>query len=106
MATSTLANPPHYHRFPATARTFAPSDDPKRPPEFRVFPSAEGEYPWRVVALATRQTISRHKSLSFALMKCARLNEQRRKRNRDPLTIAGGLSRCEYLSRLLRRSCK
>lgn len=56
MATSTLANPLR--------------------PDFRVFPTGEAEYHWRIAALTTNQTISRHKSLSFAIRKCSRLNER------------------------------
>ena len=55
MATPTLANP--------------------LKPAFRVFPTGGAEYHWRIEALATNQTISRHKSLSFALRKCSRLNQ-------------------------------
>lgn len=43
---------------------------------FRVFPTGEAEYHWRIAASATNQTISRHKSLSFALRKCSRLNHR------------------------------
>ena len=49
----------------------------KRQPEFRVFPTGSAEYHWRVVALGSNRTISRHKSLTVALRKCTRLNEQR-----------------------------
>lgn len=43
---------------------------------FRVFPTGDADYPWRIGASATNQTISRHKSLSFALRKCSRLNDR------------------------------
>ena len=67
MATPTLANP--------------------LKPDFRVFPTGEAEYSWRIAALATDQTISRHRSLTYALRKCSRLNEQYREQH-DPLKIA------------------
>jgi hypothetical protein len=54
MATPTLANP--------------------LKPSFRVFPTGDAEYSWRIATLVSNQTISRHKSLSFALRKCIRLN--------------------------------
>jgi hypothetical protein len=44
-------------------------------PAFRVFPTGESDYYWRITALASNQTISRHKSLAYALRKCTRLNE-------------------------------
>lgn len=56
MATPTLANP--------------------LKPEFRVFPTGEAEYSWRIAASETNQTISRHKSLTYALTKCSRLNDR------------------------------
>ena len=78
MATSTLANPLNSHRLLAdVARPFAPPTCRKSQPAFRVFPTGKTEYHWRIVALATNQTISRHKSLTFALRKCTRLNKQR-----------------------------
>jgi hypothetical protein len=78
VATSTLANPPNAHQLlAAIVRPVAPVTYPKSQPEFLVFPTGEAEYPWRIVALATSQTISRHKSLTLALRKCTRLNEQR-----------------------------
>jgi hypothetical protein len=61
VALSTLANSPNPHRLcVGIVGTFARPVCPK------------------LVALATNQTISRHKSLSYALRKCARLNGQRR----------------------------
>jgi hypothetical protein len=54
----------------------------------RVFPTGEAEYHWRIVALATNQTISLHRSLTYALRKCARLNEQPQNASLDALTIA------------------
>ena len=78
MATSTLANPLDAHQlFAEAVPPFAPPTYPKPQPEFRVFPTGEVEYHWRIAALATNQTISRHKSLSFALKKCTRLNQRR-----------------------------
>jgi len=58
-------------------RPFAPLTYAKSHPEFQVFPTGEAKYHWRIVARGTSRTISRHKSLTFALRKCARLNEQR-----------------------------
>ena len=68
MATPTLANP--------------------LKPYFSVFATGEAESPWRIAASATDQTISRHKSLSYALRKCTRLNEQCAEIHADPLKIA------------------
>ena len=65
MATPTLANPLSSHpRYP------------KPQSGFRVFPTGEAEYSWRIAPLASNQTISRHKSLGFALRKCTQLNKQ------------------------------
>ena len=80
MAASTVANPPDAHRSPRNlARPFAPPSSPKAQSELRVFPTEESEYHWRIVALPSNQTLSRHKSLAFALRKCTRLNQQRSK---------------------------
>ena len=77
MATPTLANPLNPHpRYP------------KPQPGFSVFPTGEAEYSWRIAALASNQTISRHKSLAYALRKCTRLNEHYREAKPDPLKIA------------------
>ena len=67
MARPTLANPPRHQQLLAS---------PKPRPDFRVFPVSEAEYHWRIVVLATNQTISRHKSLSFAIRKCTQLNSR------------------------------
>ena len=75
MATPTLANPLNPHQLFAT-RSFALTSRPKLRPHFRVFPTDEAEYHWRIAALATDQTVSLHKSLSFALRKCKRLNNR------------------------------
>jgi hypothetical protein len=88
VATSTLANPSNPHPLFAAVRAFVLPSYPKPQPEFRVFPTGEAEYYWRIVALATDRTISRHKSLSFALRKCTRLNGQRGKAQPDPLKVA------------------
>jgi hypothetical protein len=78
MARLNLANPPNSHQlFAARVRLSLRSSYPKPQPDFRVFPTGEKQYCWRIAALATNQTISRHKSLSFALRKCTRLNKQR-----------------------------
>ena len=77
MATSTLAKPLNSH-----------ASHSKPQPGFRVFPTGDAEYSWRIAASATNQTISRHKSLSYALRKCNRLNEQYREPQPDPLKIA------------------
>jgi hypothetical protein len=53
-----------------------------------VLPTGEAEYHWRIVALATNQTISHHKSLTYALRKCTRLNRQLEQVKPDPLTVA------------------
>ena len=77
MAKSTLTNPLNAHQlFAETTRPFAPLSYPKSQPDFRVFPTGQAEYHWRIVALTTNQTISRHKSLSFAFRKCTRLNHR------------------------------
>lgn len=84
MAASTLANSSRSHKFlPKPARPFALPSYPKTQPRFRVFPTAEAVYPWRIAALSTDHTVSCHKSLSYALRKCTRLNEQRRKGARN-----------------------
>jgi hypothetical protein len=86
VATSNLANPPDHHQlFAETERSVAVPMQPKPQPEFRVFPTGEAEYHWRIAALATNRTISRHNSLTFALRKCTRLNEQRGAARLDPL---------------------
>jgi hypothetical protein len=75
VATPTLANPLSVHRlFARIVRPVASRRHPKLHPDFRVFPTGQAEYHWRIVALTTNQTISRHKSLSFAVRKCNRLN--------------------------------
>ena len=77
MATPTLANPLSVHQlFARIVRPVASRRYPKLHPDFRVFPTGEAEYHWRIVALTTNQTISRHKSLSFAFRKCTRLNHR------------------------------
>ena len=77
MATPTLANPLSTHQlFARIVRPVASRRYPKLHPDFRVFPTGEAEYHWHIVALTTNQTISRHKSLSFAVRKCSRLNER------------------------------
>ena len=73
MAKPTVANPLRAQLFAAATPTFAESSYHK---PFRVFPTGEAEYHWRIAALPTNQTISRHKSLSFALRKCTRLNSR------------------------------
>jgi hypothetical protein len=67
---------------------FAPPDRPKTHPDFRVFSTGQSEYRWCIVALATNQTVSQHKSLPYALRKCTRLNEPRKQACLDPLKIA------------------
>lgn len=80
MARSTLANSPDPHQlFPVVPPLFAPPSSPKLHHDFLVFPTEESEYHWRIVALPSNQTLSRHKSLAFALRKCTRLNQQRSK---------------------------
>ena len=86
MATFTLAN------FCNSDQLFAEIRQPLRVPsypkprgEFLVFPTGETEYHWRIAALATNRTVSRHKSLIFALRKCSSLNQQHEKSQRDPL---------------------
>jgi hypothetical protein len=77
VATSTPGNPLDPHRlFAAKLRLFLPPRYPKQP-KFRVFPTEEAEYHWRIVALPTSRIMSRHKSLTYALKKCIRLNQQR-----------------------------
>ena len=77
MATPTLANP------------FSPHPPYSKPPHrVCVLSTGEAEYPWHIVALATNQAISRHKSLSYALRKCTRLNEQTSEAQPDPLKVA------------------
>jgi hypothetical protein len=78
VATPTLANSPNPHQlFTRIVRPFPPPTYAKSHPEFLVFPTGEAEYPWHIVASASNRTISRHKSLTFALRKCTRLNQQR-----------------------------
>jgi hypothetical protein len=77
VATPTLANPLSPH----------PSY-PKPQPEFRVFPTGEAQYSWRIAALASNQIVSQHKSLAYALRKCTRLNKQNSKAQPDPLKVA------------------
>jgi len=77
VATPTLANPLNPHPlFARIVRPVASSRYLKPQSDFRVFPTGEAEYRWRITALATNQTISLHKSLSFALRKCTRLNDR------------------------------
>jgi hypothetical protein len=77
VATSTLAKPLSAHQlFARIVRPLASRHSPKLQPDFRVFPTGEAEYCWRIVVSATNQTISRHKSLGFALRKCTRLNNR------------------------------
>jgi hypothetical protein len=77
VATPTLANSLNAHQLfariapPVTSPRYAKSQS-----DFRVLPTGEAEYHWRIAALATKKTISRHKSLSFALRKCTRLNDR------------------------------
>ncbi len=83
MAKPTLANSRNRHQlFARTPGSFTPSF-PKPQFVFRVFPTGEAVYPWRIAAPAANQTISRHKSLSFALRKCTRLNGQRAEGGRN-----------------------
>jgi len=78
VATSTLANPPNPSLlFAEKWRPFTRPAYPKSQSEFRVFPTGEAEYHWCIVGPSTNRTISRHKSLTFALRKCTRLNKQR-----------------------------
>jgi len=77
MATPTLANPLN-----ASRRC------QKLQPVFRVFPTGEAEHYWRIAVLATNQTISRHKSLAYAIRKCTRLNDHYREAWPDSLKAA------------------
>ena len=78
MAKSTLANSPIPHQlFAGIVRPFARPNSPRPQPDFRVFSTGEAEYHWRIAAITTNRTISRHKSLTFALRKCTLLNAQR-----------------------------
>jgi hypothetical protein len=77
VATPTLANPFSLH-----------PRCPKPQPGFRVFPTGEAEYSWRIAALASNQTVSRHKSLAYAIRKCTRLNEHHREALADSLKTA------------------
>ena len=102
MATTTLANSPQSHQL--VAEVARPSC-PKLQPDFRVFPTGKAEYHWRVAALATNRTISRHKSLTLALRKCTRLNEQQGEAQLYPVKIAlSGFPDVQHPSRILRRS--
>jgi len=77
VATSTLANSPNPHQlFTRIVRPFPPLTYRRRHPEFQVFPTGEAKYHWRIVALDAGRTISRHKTLTFALRKCTRLNKR------------------------------
>jgi hypothetical protein len=79
VATPTLANfrnrPPLFADFGRPA----PRIHAKPQPQFRVFPSDQVQFHWRIVALASNRTVSRHNSLGFALKKCTRLNGRREK---------------------------
>jgi len=83
MARPTLANSHSFHPLFAETGPFAPTAYPKSQPEFRVFPTGNAEYHWRIAASATNRTISRHKSLTFALRKCTWLNNSRSKGARN-----------------------
>ena len=83
MATPTLANSPNPHPWLVDVRPFGPPSYMKPEPEFRVFPTGEAEYYWRIAALANNGTISRHKSLTYALKRCTRLNQRRGKGARN-----------------------
>jgi hypothetical protein len=77
VATPTLANPLNAHQlFARIVRPIASRRYPKPQFDFRVFPTGEAEYHWRIAALVTNKTISRHESLSSALKKCTRLNDR------------------------------
>ena len=77
MAKPTLANSRKRPQlFAEIVWSFAPNSQ-KPQSEFRVFPSGESLYPWRIAASAANQIVSRHKSLSFALKKYIWLNGQR-----------------------------
>lgn len=41
---------------------------------FLVFPTLNSTFPWRIAAVATNRTISRHKNLGLAIQKAERLN--------------------------------
>jgi hypothetical protein len=88
VAPSTLAKSPNSHQlFAQVVRPFTPQSSPKSRPNFVVFPTGEAGYPWRIGALGTSRTVSRHKSLSFALRKCNRLNQQLGEIQVDPLEV-------------------
>lgn len=77
MAKPTLPNSFSPHQFlPVLARPFALTSYRKPQREFRVFPTGESEYHWRIVGIPSNRTVSRHKSLNFALKKCTLLNER------------------------------
>jgi hypothetical protein len=82
VARSTVAKSPNSHQ------PFAPTTRPKPLHEFLVFSNGNTECPWHIVAVGSGRTVSRHKSLSFALRKCNRLNEQRGEIQVDPLKVA------------------
>ena len=89
MAKPTLAKSPHPHQLLVGAvRPFAPARHLKSQCEFRVFPTGEAEHPWRIAAFETNRTISSHKSLNYAVRKCARLNGRPEQTKIDPLRIA------------------
>ena len=86
MASSTLTNPANSYRLSAHAeRPFAPMSNVKPKSHFLVFATGEAEYRWRIVALATKRTISPRMSIAFTVRKCARLNGQRGAAWLDPL---------------------
>jgi hypothetical protein len=77
VATSTLANPLNAHQlFARIVRPVPSRRYPKPQSDFRVFPTGEAEYHWRIAAFATNKTISQHKSLGFAIRKCTWLNDR------------------------------
>lgn len=74
MATPTVANSQrHPELFAEGGRSLAEPICPGAH-QFHVYPTGEAEYHWRIAAFASNVTISRHKSLKFALKKCTWLN--------------------------------
>ena len=89
MAKSTLAKSASPHRFVAEVTRPRPSkNSAKSVRNFVVFPTGTLGYPWHVVTSSTHRTISRHKSLRYALRKCSRLNERCAHNPIDPFAIA------------------
>ena len=64
--------------YSAARLSFTPAPIHKPQPQFLVFPTGQKTFHWRVVAVETNRTVSRHKNLRPALRKAEWLNQHRR----------------------------